>query len=308
MKLSMTKRALLLVNRHSRQGNKALQEIISELESLGVEVFEESTEKPQHLPEIIRSYQDRADLVIIGGGDGTLNAAIEGLVDTNLPLGILPLGTANDLARTLGIPQSIPEACQIIANGNSRRIDLGKVNHKHFFNVASLGLSVQITNQLDKKAKRRWGVLAYALTAIQVVWKTRPFNAQICMGEDCIHVKTVQIAVGNGRYYGGGMAVADDAAINDQRLDLYSLECDRWWQILLLLPAIWRGKHSNWPGVRTLEGTEFEISTKRPYPINADGEIVTYTPAKFQLIPKAVAVFVPNVSVLPGLPEVAHEY
>lgn len=304
----MTKRALLLVNRHSRQGQDTLSQVISELESLGFEVFEESTEKPQHLPELIRSYGDRVDIVIIGGGDGTLNAAIEGLVDSNLPLGILPLGTANDLARTLGIPQSLPEACQVIANGNTRRIDLGKVNHKHFFNVASLGLSVQITNQLDKKAKRRWGVLAYAITAIQVVWKIRPFRAQICLGEDCIPVKTVQIAVGNGRYYGGGMAVADDAAINDQRLDLYSLECERWWQILLLLPAIWRGKHSNWPGVRTLEGTEFEIYTKRPYPINADGEIVTYTPAKFKLIPKAVAVFVPNVSVLPGLGEVAHEY
>lgn len=304
----MTKRALLLVNRHSRQGQDNLSEVVNELQALGFEVFEESTEKPQHLPELIRSYGDRVDLVIIGGGDGTLNAAIEGLVDSNLPLGILPLGTANDLARTLGIPQSLTEACQIIANGNTRRIDLGKVNHKHFFNVASLGLSVQITNQLDKKAKRRWGVLAYALTAIQVVWKTRPFRAQICLGEDCIQVKTVQIAVGNGRYYGGGMAVADDAAINDQRLDLYSLECERWWQILLLLPAIWRGKHSNWPGVRTLDGTEFEISTKRPYPINADGEIVTYTPAKFKLIPKAVAVFVPNVPVLPGLGEVAHDY
>jgi diacylglycerol kinase (ATP) len=304
----MTKRVLLLVNRHSRQGQDNLSQVVSELESLGFKVFEESTEKPQHLPEIIRSYRDQVDIVIIGGGDGTLNAAIEGLIDTNLPLGILPLGTANDLARTLGIPQSLPEACQIIAHGKSRSIDLGKVNHKHFFNVASLGLSVQITNQLDKKAKRRWGVLAYALTAIQVVWKTRPFRAKICLGGDCIHVKTVQIAVGNGRYYGGGMAVAEDATINDQRLDLYSLECEHWWQIAMLLPAIWRGKHSNWPGVRTLEGTEFEISTTRPYPINADGEIVTYTPAKFKLIPKAVAVFVPNVPVLPGLGEVAHEY
>jgi YegS/Rv2252/BmrU family lipid kinase len=275
--------------------------VVTQLQGLGFELFEESTEKPQELANIIRSYRDRVDLVIIGGGDGTLNAAIEGLVDTQLPLGILPLGTANDLARTLQIPQSIPQACQVIATGHSQRIDLGKVNHKHFFNVASLGLSVQITRQLDKKAKRTWGVLAYAATAIQVIWKTRPFRAEIRMGEDSIRVKTVQIAVGNGRYYGGGMAVADDAAINDQRLDLYSLEYQHWWQILLLVPAMWRGTHANWSGVRTLQGKEFDIYTRKAHPINADGEIVTYTPAKFRLIPKAMEVFVPNLPVLPGL-------
>ena len=301
----MTQRALLLVNRHSRRGHKTLSQVVSQLQALGFELFEESTEKPQQLPEIIRRYRDRVDLVIIGGGDGTLNAAIEGLVDTNLPLGILPLGTANDLARTLEIPQSIPQACQVIATGHSRRIDLGKVNHKHFFNVASLGLSVQITRQLDKKVKRIWGVLAYAVTAMKVVWKIRPFHAEIRLGEDSIRVRTVQIAVGNGRYYGGGMAIADDAAINDQRLDLYSLEYDHWWQIILLLPAMWRGTHANWPSVRTLEGKEFEIYTRKPHPINADGEIVTHTPAKFCLIPKAVTVFVPNLPVMPGLGEVA---
>lgn len=297
----MNRRSLLLVNRHSRRGHETLSQVVTQLQGLGFELFEESTEKPQELPNIIRSYRDRVDLVIIGGGDGTLNAAIEGLVDTQLPLGILPLGTANDLARTLQIPQSIPQACQVIATGHSQRIDLGKVNHKHFFNVASLGLSVQITRQLDKKAKRTWGVLAYAATAIQVVWKTRPFRAEIRMGEDSIRVKTVQIAVGNGRYYGGGMAVADDAAINDQRLDLYSLEYQHWWQILLLVPAMWRGTHAKWSGVRSLQGKEFDIYTRKPHPINADGEIVTYTPAKFRLIPKAVAVFVPNLPVLPGL-------
>lgn len=297
----MNRRSLLLVNRHSRRGHETLSQVVTQLQGLGFELFEESTEKPQELPNIIRSYRDRVDLVIIGGGDGTLNAAIEGLVDTQLPLGILPLGTANDLARTLQIPQSIPQACQVIATGHSQRIDLGKVNHKHFFNVASLGLSVQITRQLDKKAKRTWGVLAYAATAIQVIWKTRPFRAEIRTGEDSIRVKTVQIAVGNGRYYGGGMAVADDAAINDQRLDLYSPEYQHWWQILLLVPAMWRGTHANWSGVRSLQGKEFDIYTRKAHPINADGEIVTYTPAKFRLIPKAVAVFVPNLPVLPGL-------
>jgi diacylglycerol kinase family enzyme len=103
------------------------------------------------------------------------------------------------------------------------------------------------------------------------------------------------------------MAVADDAAINDQRLDLYSLEYQHWWQIILLLPAMWRGTYAKWQGVRTLQGKEFEIYTRKPHPINADGEIVTYTPAKFRLIPKAIAVFVPALPAIPGLGEVARD-
>ena len=152
------KKALLLVNQHARSGQKLLSQATRELQALGFELIQESTERPHHIPDAIQRYKNQVDLVIIGGGDGTLNAAIEGLINTDLPLGILPLGTANDLARTLGIPTYLPEACQVIAAGQIRRIDLGWVNGKYFFNVASLGLSVQITQRLTKEVKRRWGI------------------------------------------------------------------------------------------------------------------------------------------------------
>ncbi|HBL10955.1 MAG TPA: lipid kinase [Cyanobacteria bacterium UBA11162] len=287
------KRALLLVNRHARHGQQRLSEAIRQLEELGFILIEESTPEPQQLPELIRRYQNQVDLVIIGGGDGTLNAAVEGLVDTQLPLGILPLGTANDLARTLGIPSAISEACQIIATGQLHRIDLGWVNGKYFFNVASCGLSVQITERLSKEAKRRWGVLAYGATALQVIWQARPFRAEIAFNNESIRVRTVQIAVGNGRYYGGGMTVVHDAAIDDRRLDLYSLEIGQWWQILALLPALWQGRHTALPGVRTINGREIDVYTLKPRAINTDGELTTYTPAKFRVIPQALSVLVP---------------
>jgi YegS/Rv2252/BmrU family lipid kinase len=288
-------RALLLVNRHARQGQQRLLEAINYLEKLGFQLVEESTEHPKHLAEVITNYQHQVDLVIVGGGDGTLNAAIDGLVKTQLPLGILPLGTANDLARTLGIPNSLAEACKIIAYGEMRRIDLGWVNGKHFFNVASMGLSVKITQKLTKEIKRRWGIFAYAAIALQVIWESRPFSAEIRMKDQSFRVKTVQIAIGNGRYYGGGMAVVHDATIDDQRLDLYSLEIKHWWQIIPLLPAMRQGRHIRWRGVRALQGQEFEIYTRKPRPINTDGEITTYTPASFRVIPKAVSVLVPPI-------------
>ncbi|AFY48807.1 conserved protein of unknown function BmrU [Nostoc sp. PCC 7524] len=291
----MSPHALLLVNRHARQGQNRLLEAINCLQKLGFQLTEESTEHPSHLAEIIHKYKNHVDLVIVGGGDGTLNAVVDALVETQLPLGVLPLGTANDLARTLGISNSLPEACEIIAHGELRRIDLGWVNGKHFFNVASLGLSVKITQKLTKEVKKRWGVLAYAATALQVIWESRPFSAEIRMNGKSYRVKTVQIAVGNGRYYGGGMAIVHDAKIDDQRLDLYSLEIKHWWQIIPLLPAIRKGRHIHRQNVRSLHGQEIEIYTRKTRPINTDGEITTYTPAHFRVIPKAVAVFVPPV-------------
>ncbi|NDJ16363.1 lipid kinase [Myxacorys almedinensis] len=285
--------ALFLVNRHARRGKEVLDDAIAQLRSLDIELLEESTDDPKRLSEVIREYRDRVDLVIIGGGDGTLNAAIAGLVDTKLPLGILPLGTANDLARTLGIPETLAEACTIIAAGKRNTIDVGWVNEHYFFNVASLGLSVQITRKLTKRAKKQWGVFAYAATALQVLIETRRFTAEIRMGDRSETVKTAQIAVGNGRYYGGGMAVAEDAAIDDQRLDLYSLEIEHWWQMLLLLPAMRQGSQHQSRWVQTWQGEDFFVYTRKPRAINTDGEITTYTPAHFRLIPQALTVFVP---------------
>ena len=289
----MNQRALLLVNRHARRGQEDLSQAIARLQALGFDLLKEPLSDPQTFSDTIRRYEKQVDLVIVGGGDGTLNAAIDGLIDTQLPLGILPLGTANDLARTLNIPTALPEACEVIANGKLERIDLGWVNGKHFFNVASLGLSVKITQQLSGDIKRRWGILAYAIAAAQVVLKSVPFAAEIRVKGETYRVKTVQIAIGNGRYYGGGMTVAADAAIDDQRLDLYSLEIDHWWQMVLLLPNMRSGTHSSWPFVRSLAGQDIEIITRRHHSINTDGEITTATPARFRVIPKALSVLVP---------------
>lgn len=287
------RRVLLLVNHHSRQGRTRAHQAADYLRSLGLEVFEETSETPEQISPLIVSYRQRVDGAVIGGGDGTLNAAIAGLLETQLPLGILPLGTANDLARTLSIPLNIIAACNVIAQGRTQRIDLGQVNDRYFFNVASLGLSVQITEQLSGDAKRRWGVLAYLATALRVLWRARPFRAEICVNGEFIRVKTIQIAVGNGRHYGGGMTVAHDATIHDQRLDLYSLELQHWWQVLALFPALYHGHHPKWMGVRLLHAQELEVHTRRPRSINTDGEIVTSTPAHFRVLPRSLPVWVP---------------
>lgn len=292
----MSQRALLLINPHARKGRQSFSHVVAQLHDLGFELVEPPSVNPRLFSDLIRQYQQEVDLVIVGGGDGTLNAAAAGLIDTQLPLGILPLGTANDLAHALKIPLLLPEACQVIANGVLQRIDLGCVNGKFFFNVASLGLSVQITERLSKKSKQRWGVLVYAIAALETIWYARTFRAEITLNNELVRVKSVQVTIGNGQYYGGGLMVCEDAAIDDQRLHFYSINVRHWWELLALLPALKLGRHPAWTGIHACRCQEVEVITYPEQPINTDGEITTYTPAKFQVMPKALTVIVPDNS------------
>lgn len=290
---SRKRRALLVVNQNSRQGREAGKAAIDLLEQGGIQLQQKTCEEPGQLAAAIHEMADSVDLVVLGGGDGTLNAAARALIETGLPLGILPLGTANDLARTLEIPFDPVEAAKIIVDGHIRRIDLGEVNGKPFFNVASLGLSVRLTRELTHDIKQRWGKLGYAVATFRALSRMRPFSAEIRSGDQAIKVRTLQISIGNGRHYGGGMMVEENAEIDDGCLNLYSLEFDRLWKLALVYPAFRKGRHGFWKEVRTMNCGEVEIRTSRPRPVNTDGEITTSTPAYFTILRQAISVFAP---------------
>ncbi|MGO4386686.1 lipid kinase [Microvirga sp. 2YAF29] len=289
----MSRRALLIVNAKSRSGAAQREMAMERLEAHGIEPVHLECDRREDLsPLIVKNAKD-VDCAIVGGGDGTLNAAAFGVIESGLPLGILPLGTANDLARTLGIPFDLDGAAQVIADGLMRQIDLGIVNGEPFFNVASVGLSAELAQQLTRDIKRRYGRLGYAMVALKVLAQARPFRATIRSETENVRVRTLQIAIGNGRFYGGGNAVEQDAAIDDEHLDLYSLELKRAWKLALMARSFRHGRHGAWREVRAVRAKEFDIRTRRPRPINADGEIVTQTPAHFSIRPSAVTVFAP---------------
>ena len=291
--LRLNKRALVLLNRNARHGEQAADEVVGMLKELGIDVLEAQPEADESLSALVVRHRSDVDLVIVGGGDGTLNAAIDGVIRSGLPLGIIPLGTANDLARTLAIPTEVEHACKVISDGHTRMVDVGEVNGKCFFNVASMGLSVDITRRLTKDVKQTWGVLAYLKTALQALYRARLFQAEIETGKETVVARTVQIAIGNGRHYGGGMTVCNEAEIDDQQLDFYSLEIRHWWQILFLLRRLRTGELAPSRYVRTMRGKSFTVRTRRPRSINTDGEITTKTPATFRVIPNALSLFVP---------------
>jgi YegS/Rv2252/BmrU family lipid kinase len=284
---------LLLVNPRARDGGETAHGVVALLRDRGLDLLVEPTEDPSRFAQLIGRHLGRIDRVIVGGGDGTLNAAVQVLVQAGLPLGIVPLGTANNLARTLGIPTDIEAACAASAGEVRRRIDLGWVNDRYFCTTASIGLSVQITEALSPGAKRKWGPIAYALTAARVIRRARPIHATI-EGEGGTRLsRTVQIVVGNGRYYGAALAVAEDATIDDARLDLYSLEVRHWWELVKLAPSLKQGTHARREEVEALRGRWFVVRTRERLPINLDGELCTETPGHFQVVPRALDVLVP---------------
>lgn len=287
------RRALLLINPKARRGTMALDGIRDRFTAGGLDV---TVEPFSALPELARDIvrlRQQADCIVICGGDGTVSSGAMAVMESGLPMGILPMGTANDLARTLGLPMDLMEAVDLIVGGYERRIDLGSVNGHAFFNVASVGLSTELAQGLRPELKRRWGRLGYAIAASQVLVKARPFTAWITEKGDTVRVRTFQIAVGNGRHYGGGNVVEASAAIDDGYLDLYSLEMRNVWKLALMLRSFRSGTHGAWNEVRTARCVQFDVRTRRPQPINTDGEIVTATPATFRVHPEAIAVYAP---------------
>ncbi len=289
-------RALVLLNAKARQGQSAIQPVQDRLEASGLAV---TIEPFENLPEIARDVtrlHRQADLVVVCGGDGSISSAAPAIIESGLPLGIIPAGTANDLARTLSIPLDFAAAADVIVQGCKRQIDVGTVNGHAFFNVASIGLSSELAQKLDPEIKKRFGRLGYAVAALRILVGAKRFRARITEKGRSKSVGTYQIAIGNGRLYGGGNVVAENAAIDDGTLDLYSLEMRNLWKLALMLRAFRSGTHGAWKEVRTAKCVEFDIETRVPMPINTDGEIVTATPAHFRVLPRAISVLVPSDS------------
>ena len=288
------KSALVIINGHSRSGQANREEVIQLLHREGMELHTPVIERGSDIPEAIRSWAGQVDSVVLGGGDGTLNSAASALVHSNITLGIVPLGTANDLARTLNIPANIEEACSIILQGHTSAIDVGQVNDQYYFNVANIGLGVEVKKALSEQSKKWWGSLSYAGAALAAFRRQQPFKVEIRSEHHKLVMRTIQVAVGNGRFYGGGMAIHENASITDNYLNLYAIKPTTLWQLLDVTPMFKGGTFQDVEGVVQLNGQHFTVTTQHSMPVSADGEVITSTPAEFKVQPAAVNVFTPG--------------
>ncbi|MGZ8900660.1 MAG: lipid kinase [Limisphaerales bacterium] len=283
------RRALLLINPSSRRGREAKADAAALLEK-HFELIQPSEENPGNFPEIIRRFADKTDIVILGGGDGTIRSCLRTVKETNCVMGVLPLGTANNLARNLGIPPELKAACEVLANGGVRAIDLGVVNDRYFLNVAGMGLSTEINRGIRSELKKKWGVVGYGMAALKLLWRARQFRAEIeCEG--AMHrVRALQITLCNGRHFGAGMTIHPDARIDDERLDLCAFQVEHWWQPFVMAAALRKGRHLDLQGVQLFQGKEITVRTRKKMWIDTDGEVITQTPAVFRILPSALRV------------------
>ncbi|MDT0167271.1 lipid kinase [Actinotalea sp. AC32] len=251
------------------------------------------------LEQILRDLMtDPPDLLVVGGGDGSLSCAAGVVAHTRTVLGVLPLGTANDFARTLDVPADLAGAVATIAEGKVVDVDLGRADGRPFVNVASAGLSVGVTDALSPGLKKRLGPLAYPVAAVVAFRHHRPFTARLEF-PDGDHPPLelddlLQVSVGNGRHFGGGATVAPDADLDDHQLDVTVVEKGRLADHVSIAALLRTGRFIEHDKVHHRATRTVRLVTDTPQRLNMDGELVGETPVTFTVERNAVHVVVPQ--------------
>ena len=292
-------RAALIVNAGARHGQEEVAKACDLLKAAGVPlVATYALRNPARLPATVCGALARScDLIVLGGGDGSVSAAANDLARGQAVLGLLPLGTANDFARTMGIPDDLEAACATIGRGTIATIDLGLAGEAHYVNVVTLGLGADVAEAVSSRLKRLIGPLAYPVAAARAVLQYRPFAATLTFPdgdhEEARFPRLLQLAIGNGRFYGGGAVVAPDVAIDDGMLDVYAIELHTWHELIGVAWTLKSGRHIYQDGVRSWRTRRVRIVTRPALPVNIDGEVVDTTPEEFTVACGALRVLVP---------------
>ena len=291
-----TDRVAVVVNTAARSGARALPLVEQALRG----VADEGTVHPVHgglelLEALSAAMDSRPDLLVVGGGDGTIGCAAELVAHTPTTLGVLPLGTANDFARTLEIPSSLIAAVDTLVSGKVVDVDLGRVDGRAYLNVASVGLSVAVTQRLTPGLKRRLGRFAYPAATLAAYRSHRPFAARLELDDGSVLElrDLMQVAVGNGRHYGGGLTVAPLASIDDHLLDVYAVEQGRLRDHVSVARLLRTGHLVEHERVHHVTTRRLRLVTDEPLAVNLDGEIVATTTATFEVDRNALHVVVP---------------
>lgn len=290
----------LVVNTGARQGVTALEQA-TRLVGDHVTVRAHPVHSgPELLTTLDRVAAGEPDLLVVGGGDGTLSAAAARVAGTRTVLAVLPLGTANDFARTLEIPADVTAAVGAVLAGEVVDVDLGRVGAHAFVNVASIGLSVAVTERLTPALKRRLGPVAYPVATLGAFRRHRGFSARLEFDdgdhEPLVLEDLLQVAVGNGRHYGGGNTVAPNASLDDHLLDVYAIERGRLGDHVSIARLLRSGRFVEHERVHHLTTRRVRIVTDVPLAVNLDGEIAASTPAEFAVERNALRVAVPHGS------------
>jgi YegS/Rv2252/BmrU family lipid kinase len=286
--------AALVVNTHSRRGRALLVEAQQALEGAGVElVSRHALVKPSELRRVVREQLARdPDVLVVGAGDGTVAQVAGLLAGSRTALGLLPFGTTNNAARSLGIPIDLQGAVAAIASGARRRVDLGLMDDDAWFaNELTLGLNAEVAARVPDGLKKVLGRLAYFLVGTLVFLGHSPVKAHLVEGDHETEVHTHQLIVANGSFHGGS-PLHEEARIADGRLGVYRLGGPWPLQALLhhVLLALHLRPHFEREVVRVQDAL---IVTTKPRRVEVDGEPMGTTPVRVRVAPGALLVAAP---------------
>jgi YegS/Rv2252/BmrU family lipid kinase len=293
----MGRRAALIVNPHAGGGRAAaaLPGVEARLHELGVAFHTERTRDLPHARELASAAVAAGEIAVALSGDGLVGAVADALRGTDGVLGVLPGGRGNDFARVAGIPRDPVAACDVIANGVERPLDLGEADGNGFIGIASLGFDSE-ANRIANEAPSRLGSLVYVYGALRALisWRPAEFGIQVDGGEE-VRFRGWSVGAANSKAYGGGMYAAPGAEFDDGLLDVvFCAETTKPYFVRVVLPRIFKGTHVELAAVRVLRGAEVRVWADRPFTVYADGDPIGELPITLRAVPAALRVLLPE--------------
>jgi YegS/Rv2252/BmrU family lipid kinase len=284
----------LLVNPSSAHGRtlKLLPRIEQELDALRIPFRVERTRGLEDgVARALRAVESNEVPVVIGG-DGLVGAVGGAMAGSETPMGIVPGGRGNDLARVLGIPDDPAGAVAVLAAGETRRIDVGEANGKRFLGIVSIGFDSE-ANRLANETGVLRGNLVYAYAALRTLLSWKPGRYTVRVGEERFRFTGYSVSVANSRAFGGGMFIAPDAELDDGEFDIVTVGEVGKLRFVGNLPKVFKGTHVEEDEVRVFRASQLELTASRPFPVYADGEHLTDLPASLRVLPRALSILVP---------------
>lgn len=236
--------------------------------------------------------KERVDLIVVCGGDGAQTTACAELARSKSTLGVIPGGTGNSFAQTLGIPHDLEAAVDVLVRGKCERVDLGCVNGKYFANFSTIGLTAEVGARTPHWLKQIAGSFAYAITAVPPLFTERPIRARIRSGRKRIKLKTYQIVVASGRFF-GTKPLTPDASPTDGRLTFFTTTGQTRFDLLRMYLAVANGTQASLPDAQYFNAEKVKIKTRKRHMVSIDGDFGGYTPATYSVVKRALRVMVP---------------
>jgi YegS/Rv2252/BmrU family lipid kinase len=287
-------RYLLLVNPSAGGGRvvELLPRVEAAIRAAGLVHRTVMTTGLEHGCEQATAAASAGEIPVVMSGDGLIGQIGGALAGGDVPLGVIPGGRGNDLARVLGIPDEVEEAVAVLAAGVTREIDVGEVNGKRFLCIASCGFDSD-ANRIANEAKWIKGNLVYAYAALRALVAWKPARFTITLDGISRVFSGYSVAVANSRAYGGGMFIAPEAELDDGLLDVVTTAHTGKLHFLINLPKVFEGKHVENEEVTIARAAEVRIEADRPFTVYADGDHLADLPATLTVLPRALNVIVP---------------